>query len=102
MLIRCPIHGLAGVCFVSPALLDLQPDGSLSPIITVDVKDNPNEEAFFRFNVSPQEIASYAITDNTVPFDLHALDIMDQMRQMCGFCFEERRDALEAQAKRVT
>src|SRR5262245_52525901 len=99
MRVECPIHGSAGVCIHSPALLALQPDGTLPDMITVEVKDDPEEIAFFRFNVSPGEAADLSIMNNRIPFDGKAIEVMRGLQHMCCFCFRERRTALEAQSR---
>lgn len=91
MLVECPIHGSAGVCIFSRDLLEAQDDGSLPEILTIEVKDSPHEEAFFRFNLSPKEAAKYKIMSSTIPFDIASCEIMEELESMCGFCFDERR-----------
>jgi hypothetical protein len=100
MMMNCPIHGFAGVCICSPALLELRADGTLPDVVTVEVKDAAEEEAFFRFNVSQEEAAKLPVVDGRIPFDLDAADIIDGLPSMCGFCFGERREALQQQARR--
>jgi hypothetical protein len=90
---NCPIHGLAPAYICSKQLLELKADGTLPEITTVEVEGN-----FFRVNVTPEEAAEYPTVNNLIPFNV-ACDIMDTLTEMCGFCFEERRKALEAQLK---
>ena len=97
MLVKCPIHGPSGVCIFSQQLLTVQEDGTLPNIITVEVKDSPDDIAFFRFNISPQEMEKYSVVNGSIPFDLKAFEIMRDFSQMCGCCFEEQRKALERQ-----
>lgn len=101
-MLNCPIHGFAPTCSYSPALLDLQEGGTLPEIVVVEVKDSPQEEAFFRFNISPNEAKELPIVNGCIPFDLDAADILDRLPVMCGFCFGERRKALEARQKQST
>ena len=95
-MMHCPIHGPAGVCMYSPALLVPRADGTLPDIAIVEVKDTAEEEAFFRFNVAPEEAARLPVVDGRIPFDLEAADIMDGLSEGCGRCFRERRRELGA------
>lgn len=97
MIMECAIHGSVGICMYSADLLELQPDGMLPEITTVEVKDEPDEIAFFRLNMSPKEAEKYPIVNNSIPFDELACTIIRGLSQMCGFCFDERRKALERQ-----
>ena len=99
-MLKCPTHGVAPKFIFSQDLLELQADGTLPVVIIVEVKDTPEEEAFFRFNVSPKEAAKYPIVNNTIPFDENAADIMDGLQEMCGQCFSVRRKALAARSKK--
>jgi hypothetical protein len=101
-MLDCPIHGFAPTCIFSRALLELQADCTLPEIVVVEVKDSSEEEAFFRFNVTPAEAAKLPIVDGRIPFDFNASQIMDALPTMCGFCFGERRKALGSQQKGVT
>jgi hypothetical protein len=94
-LVVCPIHGPAGYCIYSPALLELLVDGTLPEIVTVEVKDTAEEEAFFRFNVTPTEAAALPIVDGRIPFDLEAMAIMERLNHGCGRCFADRRQGLQ-------
>ena len=89
----CPIHGFAGVCSYSPALLEPQADGTLRDIVVVEIKDTAEEEAFFRINVTPEEAAALPIVDGRIPFDLEAAAILDRLAEGCSRCFGERRRA---------
>ena len=93
-LVDCPVHGPAGYCIYSSVLLEPGPDGTLPDIVTVEVKDTAEEEAFFRFNVSPEEAAALPLVDGRIPFDLEAAEIMDKLSHGCGSCFADRRRAL--------
>jgi hypothetical protein len=102
MLTICTIHGPAGVCFYSEDLLNLQPDGALPDVITVELKDRDDDVAFFRVNLSPREANKLPIENNSLPFDENSLAMLRRFSQMCGFCFVEKRRALEAQQKQIT
>lgn len=99
MITNCPIHGRSGVCIFSPVLLEFQSDGTLPAVVTVEMKDSPEEIAFFRFCISPEEAEKYSVVKGTLPFDEHTMEIMDGLKQMCGLCLDERRKALEAQQR---
>src|SRR5687767_9042032 len=99
-MLGCRIHGFAPTCNYSQDLLELQADGTLPGIVVVEVKDTREEEAFFRFNVSPAVAATLTIVDGRIPFDFNAAEIMDGLETMCGFCFGERRETLKAQQAR--
>lgn len=93
-LMVCPVHGYAGVCIYSPALLPQRADGTVPDIVTVELKDSAEEEAFFRINVAPEEAAELPVVDGRIPFDLDSCEVMERLPQMCLFCFGERRQAL--------
>jgi hypothetical protein len=76
-------------------LLELQADGTLPEFIQIEVKNSDEEESFFRFIVSRRMALSLGIEGNRIPFDEVACDILDQLPEMCGFCFLDRRKALE-------
>jgi hypothetical protein len=91
-MLDCPVHGFAGSLLYSSDLLEVQPDGKLPEILTIEVKGG-----FFYLNLSPKAVASYAIQSNPIPFDDAACDLIDELPEMCGSCFAERRRTLEAQ-----
>lgn len=95
----CPIHGFAGTCVYSPALLERRSDGTIPDIVTIELKDTPEEEAFFRINVTPEEAAALPVIDGRIPFDLDSCEVMDRLPAMCGFCLGERRQAILDQAR---
>ena len=97
---KCPVHGFAPVCMHSPDLLELQSDGTLPKIVIVEVMDNPEEGAFFRFNVSLAEASKLPVVDGRIPFDVDAAHILCRLHEMCGCCFEERRKALQQLSER--
>lgn len=90
----CPVHGFSGTCIHSPALLVPRADGAVPDTVTVEVKDTAEEEAFFRFNVTPEEAASLPSVDGRIPFDFEATEIMDRLSHGCGRCFGDRRQEL--------
>lgn len=90
----CPVHGPAGCCVYSPALLERRADGTIPDIVTIELKDSADEEAFFRINVAPEEAAELPVVDSRIPFDLEAMEVMRRLPEMCGFCFVERRKSL--------
>ncbi|VTS06058.1 unnamed protein product [Tuwongella immobilis] len=98
MMIRCPKHGSAGVCLFSRDLLNMQADGAFPEILTIEVKDSPHKEAFFRFNLSPREATRYNISGASVPFDIASCEIMEQLESMCQFCFDEQRPGGEGRS----
>ena len=95
----CPIHGFAGVCNYSPAILELRADGTVPDIVTIELKDAAEDEAFFRINVTPEEAAALPVVAGRIPFDLDSCEVMDRLPAMCGFCLDERRQALLRQAR---
>ena len=100
-MLNCPIHGFAPTYIVSRALLELQPDGTLPDIVTVELGDHVSEMNFFRFNITPAEAAQLPIKDGCIPFDVEGCEIMERYPDMCGFCFAEKRKALAAQQTRM-
>ncbi|WP_020474758.1 hypothetical protein [Zavarzinella formosa] len=98
-MMQCAIHGFAGVCAYSPALLEQREDGAVPDIVIIELKDSADEEAFFRLNVTPEEAAELSAVDRRIPFDFESCKIMDRLPVMCGFCFRERRQALARQAE---
>ena len=97
MAVRCPIHGLSGVCIYSPSLLTLRDDGTLPDIVSVEIKDRPDQIAFFAINITAEEAKSYPIVNGYLPFDYDTYEIMERLPEMCGCCFAEQRKALESQ-----
>jgi hypothetical protein len=95
----CPVHGFAGTCIYSPALLELRADGTVPEVVTIELKDTAAEEAFFRINVTPEEAAALPVVDGRIPFDLNSCEVMDRLPEMCGFCLHERRQALLRHAR---
>ena len=98
-MMNCPVHGFAGICIYSPALLALRADGTLPDVVIIELKDTAEEEAFFRINVTPEEAAALPVVDGRIPFDLDSCEVMDRLPEMCGFCLDERRQALARTAK---
>ena len=98
-MMNCPIHGFAGICIYSPAILQLRADGALPDIMIIEIKNTAEEEAFFRINVTPEEAAKLPVVDGRIPFDLAAADLLDRLSEMCGFCLDERRQALRRGAR---
>lgn len=94
MLIQCSSHGFAGVCIYSPAVLERRADGTVPDIVTIELKDSTDEEAFFRINITPEEAALLPVVEGRIPFDLASCEVMQRLPQMCGFCFDKRRQAL--------
>ncbi len=92
--IECSHHGMTGVYIYSDALLRLREDGSCPDLVTVEIKDAPEHEAFFRFNVTEEESKSLPIREGRMPFDMEAFDVMERLTEGCGRCFEEKRLAL--------
>lgn len=97
----CPIHGFAGTCIYSPATLELRADGTVPDIVTIELKNTAEEEAFFRINVTPEEAAALPVVDGRIPFNIDSCDVMDRLPEMCGFCLEERRQTLLRNAKQT-
>ena len=59
----CRVHGFAGTCICSPALLRPRTDDKMPDIVTIELKDTAEEEAFFRINVPPEEAAELPVVD---------------------------------------
>ena len=90
----CPVHGFAGTCIYSPALLQPRADGNLPEVVVIEIKDTPQEEAFFRINVTPEEAAALPVVDGRIPFDLDAAELMDRLSESCSRCLSDRRREL--------
>ena len=95
----CRVHGFAGTCICSPALLRPRTDDKMPDIVTIELKDTAEEEAFFRINVPPEEAAELPVVDGRIPFDLDACDVMERLSEMCCFCLNERRQALTRETR---
>ncbi len=97
-MMNCPVHGFAGVCSYSPALLQPRADGTLPDIVIIELKDTPEEIAFFRINITPEEAATLPVVDGRIPFDLDAADILDRLSESCCRCLADRRRELAGEA----
>ena len=94
MITVCPIHGDSGLLTYSPSLLRLRADGRVPDIVTIEIKDFAEEEAYFRINVTPEEAAALPVVDGRIPWDLDSVTLTRQFPFLCGWCFEEQRQAL--------
>jgi hypothetical protein len=93
-MMHCPVHGFSGVCIYSPALLQMRADGTFPEVVIIEIKDRPEEEAFFRINVTPEEAAELPVVDGRIPFDLDSAEIMDRLIESCSRCLSDRRREL--------
>ena len=93
-MLHCPIHGFAGVCSYSPALIQPRADGTLPAVVVIEVKDTAAEEAFFRVNLTPEEAAALPVVDGRIPFDMVGADLIDRLSEGCSRCLADRRREL--------
>ena len=98
-MMNCPVHGFAGVCCYSPALFQPRADGTLPDIVIIEIKDTPEEIAFFRISVTPEEAAALLVVAGRISFDLDAAELLDRLSEACCRCVVERRQALTGETR---